>query len=557
MGFTLKMNDGQNAAKSLSYDKEEVRIGRLRENDLVLYSTGVSRHHCTIFKRGKGYQIEDAGSSNGTIVNGKKISAATTLKDGDAIVVGPVSFVFKTNSEGQVAEHHEALEHQNIKGVVEAKTQAIDGAEVRRMLRQEAKKEEKAAAPAAAPAADAPHKEGEVKSEQPPVRRRRVTGQRRVSGSGGENSPAAPETPEAPPAAAPISMSEEGSASNGNGKRVTGDPARRARLAEAKKRAEEAKLAEQKAEPAREITAKVKPRKPFSVWWKEQPKKRRIMLATAAGLLVAIVALVIVKKWPSNNIILTDYSGKVFPLNATNSRKIYGLGKNIRPERGGYYCSDKVSFSFDYAGGMAVLRYSVSAIEAPNELAIYVNNKLAGYAPIASRWLPDVRMRLPTSMLNSHAKNIITFDSTRNPPEKDKWGIRQITITEKPLPEADPERAIQLFSLAQEAYKSYLVDPANLSTSISHYGDALMFLERLDPKPPLYGQIEVAMKEAEAALQEIYDAKMFQAFKAQRARNFDEAREVLNDLMRYLPNTEDERRQEVQNRLKYLGQNGG
>ena len=539
MSFTLIMNDGQNAGKSLSYDKSEVRIGRLRENDLVLYSTGVSRHHCTIFQRGSRYQIEDAGSSNGTIVNGKRLEAPTSLNDGDAIIVGPISFVFKLNTSGQVSAHHEALEHQNNIGVIDAKTQAIDSASVRRMLQQQ---------PAAAGNSPDPAAAG---TEQP-VRRRRVTGQRHATASAEGAQPAAEVA-----SSNPVSMAEEGSASSGGGKRVTGDPARRARLAEAKKKAEEAKAkaVEQKPEPIKEITAKVKPRKPFGVWWQEQPKNRKIIMIAGAVLAIGIIALLGSKVLAGSTIVQTDYSGKVFPLNATNSRKIYGLG-NINPNRG-YYCTDKVSFSFDYAGGMAVLRYSVSSIEAPNELAIYVNNKLAGYAPIApSRWLPDVRMRLPASMLNPHAKNIITFDSTRNPPEKDKWGIRQISITEKPLPDADPDRAMQLFSLAQEAYKSYLVDPANLSVSIGHYGDALMFLERLDPKPPLYGQIEVAMKEAEAALQDIYDTKMFQAFKAQKNRNFDEAREVLNDLMRYLPNTEDERRQEIQNRLKYLGQDG-
>ncbi len=535
MSFTLIMNDGQNAGKSLSYDKGEVRIGRLRENDLVLYSTGVSRHHCTIFQRGGKYQIEDAGSSNGTIVNGKRIEGPASLNDGDAIIVGPVSFVFKLDSSGQMASHHEALEHQNSAGVSEAKTQAVDGAAVRRMLRQSAPG---GSADGSAPAA------AQGSAEQP--RRRRVTGQRHAAANGESAAPAAEAAP-----AGPVSMAEEGSASSA--KRVTGDPARRARLAEAKKKAEEAKLSEQNPEPIKEITAKVKPRKPFGVWWKEQPKNKKIIMASGAGIGLLVIVLLILKTLSGSTIVQTDYSDKVFPLNATNSRKIYGLG-NIKPERG-YYCADKVSFSFDYAGGMAVLRYSVSSIEAPNELAIYVNNKLAGYAPIApSRWMPDVRMRLPASMLNPHAKNVITFDSTRNPPEKDKWGIRQITITEKPLPDADPDRAMQLFSLAQEAYKSYLVDPANLSVSIGHYGDALMFLERLDPKPPLYGQIEVAMKEAEAALQDIYDTKMFQAFKAQKNRNFEEAREILNDLMRYLPNTEDERRQEIQNRLKYLGQ---
>lgn len=548
MSFTLVMNDGKGAGKCFSYTKNKVTVGRLKENDLVLYNTGVSRTHCiiTMYSHDR-YAIEDAGSSNGTVVNGVRIANKVQLNDNDLITIGPVSFQFRISdtmpgAAGPENEHYEDnLEGLGMSdmGIQANKTQALSAADVRRSreairIAQQAQAAQQAQQQAATPeAAQTPKAEtapAAAEGSSATGRPRRVTGQRRQSGASAE-------------------MGHENSAAEENGgKRVTGDPARRARLAEAKQAG--AKAAEPaEVEPIKETTQKVKPRVPFSVWFKELPNGRKAMLAAGAAIVLLGGGFGIYKLATSDSSNFSDNSEKVFALNNTNSSRSYGVGKKVKVA-----CRDKVSFSFDYNGGLAVMRYSVKDIDSPNELAIYVNNQLVGYAPIATRWLNDVQVKLPSAMLKAHGKNVITFDSALNPPQNDRWAVRQVTIQEKALPEPDPERAMQFFSLAQESYKSYLVDPANLSTAIGHYNDALVFLEKLDPKPPLYGQIEVALKEAEDALQKIYDDKIYQSYRAERSRDYEEARNILNELLRYLPNMEDKRRQEVQNRLKNLGQ---
>lgn len=62
----------------------EVRIGRLdAANDIfpdldlapnVQLGDGVSRLHCRIHQRGSTYLVEDIGSSNGTFLNGKRLT---------------------------------------------------------------------------------------------------------------------------------------------------------------------------------------------------------------------------------------------------------------------------------------------------------------------------------------------------------------------------------------------------------------------------------------------------------------------------------------------------
>lgn len=62
-------------------------IGRQADNDLVVPDPGVSRHHAEVTDEGSHYVIRDLGSTNGTHVNGDRISEHR-LFDGDRITVG-------------------------------------------------------------------------------------------------------------------------------------------------------------------------------------------------------------------------------------------------------------------------------------------------------------------------------------------------------------------------------------------------------------------------------------------------------------------------------------
>ncbi|WP_308254133.1 FHA domain-containing protein [Geminocystis sp. GBBB08] len=60
-----------------------IRIGRANDNEVVLYSAVVSRHHLEIRPRGNDWALVNLGS-NGTFINGKKINKVL-VKDGMVI----------------------------------------------------------------------------------------------------------------------------------------------------------------------------------------------------------------------------------------------------------------------------------------------------------------------------------------------------------------------------------------------------------------------------------------------------------------------------------------
>ncbi|MEM6253489.1 MAG: FHA domain-containing protein [Cyanobacteria bacterium P01_D01_bin.156] len=57
-------------------EQEIIRIGRSTDNDVVLYSAVVSRHHLEIHKGGTGWAIQSLGT-NGTYLDGKRIQSVT------------------------------------------------------------------------------------------------------------------------------------------------------------------------------------------------------------------------------------------------------------------------------------------------------------------------------------------------------------------------------------------------------------------------------------------------------------------------------------------------
>lgn len=78
--------NGNGSAGEWEIKKETLSIGRVSTNDVCLDDKKVSRTHCTVELRAEGLYLKDGGSSNGTWVNGQKISEVL-LKALDVVVI--------------------------------------------------------------------------------------------------------------------------------------------------------------------------------------------------------------------------------------------------------------------------------------------------------------------------------------------------------------------------------------------------------------------------------------------------------------------------------------
>ena len=81
---------GPRTGDEMEVDRELV-VGR-EESDLEIEDTTVSRRHAAFRPTDQGVEIEDLGSTNGTFVNGARISEAVTLQPGDFVSIGNSTF---------------------------------------------------------------------------------------------------------------------------------------------------------------------------------------------------------------------------------------------------------------------------------------------------------------------------------------------------------------------------------------------------------------------------------------------------------------------------------
>jgi ABC-type multidrug transport system ATPase subunit/pSer/pThr/pTyr-binding forkhead associated (FHA) protein len=84
----LVTREGPSAGKTYPLEGDEILIGREPSSILQIDSPGVSRKHARLTFQNNQYLIEDLGSSNGTFVNGERISKPWLLKNGDIISLG-------------------------------------------------------------------------------------------------------------------------------------------------------------------------------------------------------------------------------------------------------------------------------------------------------------------------------------------------------------------------------------------------------------------------------------------------------------------------------------
>ncbi|HZU34936.1 MAG TPA: FHA domain-containing protein, partial [Gemmataceae bacterium] len=91
MKVRLSIGNGSGEPEIFEHAGPLVRIGRDESCELTLESAGgsaVSRQHAQVVLGSKGATLADAGSSNGTLLNGTVIDRATPLHVGDRIQLG-------------------------------------------------------------------------------------------------------------------------------------------------------------------------------------------------------------------------------------------------------------------------------------------------------------------------------------------------------------------------------------------------------------------------------------------------------------------------------------
>src|SRR5947207_1154922 len=100
--FAIVVNEKGGEQKRLEFDKPEVTIGRVQGNDIILPKGNVSKRHSRIVLKDGKFIIVDLKSTNGTYVNGRKITSPLVLKETEKVYIG--DFIL-TVEEGAAQPH--------------------------------------------------------------------------------------------------------------------------------------------------------------------------------------------------------------------------------------------------------------------------------------------------------------------------------------------------------------------------------------------------------------------------------------------------------------------
>ena len=122
----LLVEGGPQDKETVTLRGSTVTMGRQPDNDLHVPEAVVSRHHAEIVSTGDGYCVRDLYSSNGTLVNEKRIPEGDyVLRDGDRVrlAASEVSFVFR--SATAVTQAQTAVQPP-VQGMPPATLQSVD-----------------------------------------------------------------------------------------------------------------------------------------------------------------------------------------------------------------------------------------------------------------------------------------------------------------------------------------------------------------------------------------------------------------------------------------------
>lgn len=103
MKVQLIVVQGKPEGKTIPLIGPRFKIGRGETCHLRPNSEQVSREHAEFSVDAEGVSVSDLGSRNGTLVNGRAITAACSLKNGDLVQVGPLTFAVSIQGAPLVA----------------------------------------------------------------------------------------------------------------------------------------------------------------------------------------------------------------------------------------------------------------------------------------------------------------------------------------------------------------------------------------------------------------------------------------------------------------------
>ena len=102
--LTVNIRERDGGDRRLVFGTEEVTIGRAKGSDILLPKNNISKRHARLVDRDDKVVLVDLRSTNGTYVNGRRITAPEVVGPKDKIYIG--DFVLKVEAVKSPEHEH-------------------------------------------------------------------------------------------------------------------------------------------------------------------------------------------------------------------------------------------------------------------------------------------------------------------------------------------------------------------------------------------------------------------------------------------------------------------
>lgn len=282
--------------------------------------------------------------------------------------------------------------------------------------------------------------------------------------------------------------------------------------------------------------------------WPEAGKKSRSALRPPFFLVLALVGIgavyALLRLWGHQTGKEDLVTVGPLPLPAEG---IYGY------EVGGTNASDKVEFSFTAKGPKHRLLYRPGFIAQAHLVEVSVNGHRLGEVPVTvDRWADElVSLEIPPDVLNQNATNVLCFDNIKAPPEKVRWGIRDVSVQEVAVPKCDVGVATKYLRLAEEKYQERKINDANLYEAIEHLKQGEEYVIACED-PAVRNLVMETKIRYEEELNRMYEDYLFNARKFLKIKDTNAARFELEQVLRKIPAEDDPRHRRAKDLLEKI-----
>jgi hypothetical protein len=548
--FVLTIISGGDPGQSFVFQQQEVTLGRVANNDLVLYDPEVSRRHLVIYFESQQWIVEDLGSSNGTILNGQRLYYPATLQEGDILEVSAVAFRFASSQSPASGFSYEAMPQPpaqpeqaatpfvQFRDQLPPQQQELRSEPTRQHMVQEklAQLDQQPAFQQAAPTGQFPAQSQPVAPPPPPQ-------------SPSKDLLGAPPPP-APAAQGPLQLQDLM-----NAPQPFFTPQATVGTVEEQPQAERPApkpigIARPSMPHPSKLPQNKKPKpQAYSYGMLPQAEENLVLTEGRVRLLVGLCifllllggALFVV---PLPKSLKRKAAGNTIRLTATNqvvmAKKVFGYNqysKNTQMLR-------KIHFVFQHKGGKVTLQYRLNC---PDTLELWLNGALyLRLSPTPSRTWVFKRHSIPRARLKLNGLNRITFHR-KTGRRKRFWGVTQFRLKDMPYPLPSQEMAQRYCQKGHALFKQKERSLNKRFLALKAFQRCKDYMELLQRKPQLYYMSKMMISQIDNELEVLY---LKHLRRARKAKQVLQSKQIYHTLLKYFPSKSDPRHQRIQQLLR-------